>query len=173
MYGHENSTIVDEDEAGENENGNENGKGDTEDEDHENDEDDGDKNYENDDDDYDDNEDKEEDEAEEENEQDDDNDDDVEDDEENDVMEDGETDKQEDVADITPIGDGTDTASQNTLTGTRAYVTTESSTYPTNSLGHQSSFVTPGYKSTSDAVLITTTLRVELSKHRYGILFQF
>ena len=156
MYGYETSTIVDEDEAGENENGNESGEGDNEDEDDENDEDD---------DNYYDNDDKEEDEAEEENEEDDDNDDDVEDDEENDVIEDGETDKQEDVAHVTPMGNGTGTASQNTLTGTRDNVATEFSRYPTISLGHQSSFVTPGFKSTSDAVLITTTLRVEPSNH--------
>ena len=96
-------------------------------------------------------------EAEEENEEDND---DVEDDEE--VMEDSE---QEDGADVSPIGNGTGSASQNTLTGTRDNIATESSIYPTISLGHQSSFVTPGFKSTSDAILITTTLRVEPSKH--------
>ena len=138
LYGDKTSTIGDEDEAGENENGNESGEGGNEDEDDKGDE------------------------AEEENEEDNDG---VEDDEENDVMEDSETDQQEDGADVSPIGNGTGTASQNTLTGTRDNVATEFSRYPTISLGHQSSFVTPGFKSTSDAVLITTTLRVEPSNH--------
>ena len=135
LYEDKTSTIGNEDEAGENENGNESGEGGNEDEDDNGNE------------------------AEEENEEDNDG---VEDDEENDVMEDS---VQEDGADVSPIGNGTGTASQNTLTGTRDNAATEFSRYPTISLGHQSSFVTPGFKSSSDAVLTITTLRVEPSNH--------